>query len=1089
MNQKDYRLGLDIGTNSVGWALVDLEWDEFEESYEKVGILAKGVRMFDRAENPKDGSSLALPRRLARSSRRRLGRRSERKQRIRNLLIKHELITKEELEHLYPVSVGKIDIWELRIEALDRLLSAEEWVRLLIHLSQRRGYKSNRKTDSNDKETGVVLSSIQRNSECLKKYRTVGEMWLKDEHFQAFDRRRNTTDSYVFSVSRNQLESEIQTLFKTQRSFGSLFAAEELEQDYLNIWNNQLPFASGEDILKRVGNCSIFNEELRIPKASYTFQYYIVLDAINRLRVGEKLNSIGEEKKEKVVQQIFNRKDYFNKKQVPEITYLDIRKWIGLEEHEKFKGLDYDPQKTLAQNEKVPFLNLKDYYIIHRHLTVHNEKSKVTYSIDDYDNIAFALTIYKTDDDIRRFLQEGNNPLNRQYHSELVNELLNESFAKFGHLSKKAIQYLIPKMENGLSFKEAAEALDLDTTGLKKKVKQNLLPVIKENIPNPIVKRALTQSRKIVNAIIRDYGSPNSVHIELARELSKNKDERTKLTTLNKENNERNRGAIAFLQENGVLNPTGYDIERYKLWKEQNQTCAYSLRFITPDVLIAELKRERNSAPTLEVDHIVPYSQSFMNGYDNKVLVYSDENRKKGNRLPFEYLSTIPGRWDAFQKFVEITYPDSRKKSYGKKRELLLKREMSEEAIMDLKDRHKNDTRYITRFFKNYIEQNLKFSASKDGRNKRVIAVSGQITSYLRKRWGLVKYRDETFLHHAMDAIVVACADDKMIQRITNYMKNKENPIHRFKIRFPQPWEGFRDDILTILAEEPVAEAILNKVQNNSPTDYLLVSRVPRYTITGEAHESTVRKKAGITKDGKVITTKRVHLRDINFDENGDFEMIGKETDIATYETIKNHYLAFNKHAKTAFAEENLPFKPIKEGKDPSKANKIKKVTVPGQTKSFVRAVNGGVANNGNLVRIDIFKRENKYVMVPIYVADIVLPELPNKYVKSGKGYELWPELDQHCKFEFSLFPNDVVYIEYENKEKSLLHFASVDISGNKIECKKINAPSDKRNHRFALGSIVTLRKLRSGILGDLKIILQEKRRAFKTGKKIKITQ
>ncbi|HHY74353.1 MAG TPA: type II CRISPR RNA-guided endonuclease Cas9 [Bacillus bacterium] len=1083
MNNMDYRLGLDIGTSSIGWGLVEMKWDEDDELYDLVGILDKGVRMFDRAEIPKTGASLALPRRIARSTRRRLGRKCDRKQKIRQLIIKNGLISKEQMEKLYPLEHGSIDVWDLRLDGLERLLSGKEWTRLLIHLSQKRGYKSNRKSEENNKETGVVLNSIKENEMRLNIYRTVGEMWMKDEVFASHDKRRNSDDSYLFSISRFQLEQEIRTLFSCQREFGSTIASIELEEDYLKIWNHQLPFASSDDIIKKVGHCSIFHEEKRIPKATYTFQYFSALDALNRVRVGTEYRKLTIDERDEVLTKLFNRKDYFNKKSLPDIKYSDVRKMISLSTEEKFKGLIYDPNATLNQNENQTFLNLKDYYTIHQCLSCYGKQTGVSFTFDDYDIVAHALTIYKTDNDIRNYLLS--NRFKNKFTTELIDSFLHLSFSKFGHLSSKAIKILLPEMTKGLTFKEAADVLEVDTTGLTKKTKQKLLPPIPDEMANPIVKRALSQARKVVNEVIRKYGSPLSIHIELARELSKNHEERKKITKGYDENRNKNKAAIAFLLENGIKQPTGFDITRYKLWEEQNQTCAYSINKIPIDVFVKELQKDRSSAPSLDVDHIIPYSQSYMDGYQNKVLVYSDENHKKGNRLPYEYLSTIPGRWEAFEEFVAVTY-NTKNNQFKKKRDLLLKKEISEEALFDLKDRHLNDTRYITRYFKNFIEQNLLFKSSMDNRKKKVIAVSGQITSYLRKWWGLNKDRNATFLHHAMDAIVVACADDQMIKRISDYNKQKENGYKKFLTRFPEPWYGFRDDIYTILTEQPIPEELLKKIQFNLDKDYLLVSRAPRYSITGEAHEMTVRKKVGVDKNGKILTTKRIHLRDIKFDANGDFEMVGKDTDLATYNTIKNHYLSFNKNVNVAFSDENLPFKPVKEGKDPTKANKIKKITVMDTAKSYVREINGGITGNGSLVRVDIFKREEKYIMIPIYVADTVLSQLPNKYVKSGKGFEHWPELDSLCEFQFSLYPYDILCVEREASVE-LLHFVSADISGNKLECKLINSPSDKTEHRFSIGTAKKLVKMKSGILGELYIVKQEKRQSFNRKEKIKM--
>ena len=81
-----YGIGLDIGIASVGWAVVALN-----ENAEPYGLVRCGSRIFDKAEQPKTGDSLAAPRREARSARRRLRRRSLRKADLYELMEKNGL--------------------------------------------------------------------------------------------------------------------------------------------------------------------------------------------------------------------------------------------------------------------------------------------------------------------------------------------------------------------------------------------------------------------------------------------------------------------------------------------------------------------------------------------------------------------------------------------------------------------------------------------------------------------------------------------------------------------------------------------------------------------------------------------------------------------------------------------------------------------------------------------------------------------------------------------------------------------------------------------------------------------------------------
>lgn len=153
---RPYAIGLDIGITSVGWATVALDADE-----NPCGIIDLGARIFDAAEQPKTGESLAAPRREARSARRRLRRHRHRNERIRNLITDERLVSKDELEVLFD---GRLeDIYALRVKALDEQVGRTDFARILLHISQRRGFKSNRKNPTT-KEDGVLLAAVNETS-------------------------------------------------------------------------------------------------------------------------------------------------------------------------------------------------------------------------------------------------------------------------------------------------------------------------------------------------------------------------------------------------------------------------------------------------------------------------------------------------------------------------------------------------------------------------------------------------------------------------------------------------------------------------------------------------------------------------------------------------------------------------------------------------------------------------------------------------------------------------------------------------------------------------------------------------------------
>ena len=265
-----YRLGLDIGTTSVGWCVLNTDI-----SGESNRIISLGARVFDAAEQPKTGASLAAPRRMARGARRTGRRRKHRLHRIKSLLQREGVISKEELEKLYnrqKNSVPLTDIYRIRSEALERLLDRQELARLLIHLAQRRGFKSNRKNEDAKSDEGKLLSATAENARYMaeKGYLTVGQMLYKDEKYSAA--KRNKGGDYSNTFLRSQILEEINIIFQKQKEFGSIIATDSLKEKYIQIFSSQRSFDEGpgfpspyggNQIENMVGECTLEKGEKR----------------------------------------------------------------------------------------------------------------------------------------------------------------------------------------------------------------------------------------------------------------------------------------------------------------------------------------------------------------------------------------------------------------------------------------------------------------------------------------------------------------------------------------------------------------------------------------------------------------------------------------------------------------------------------------------------------------------------------------------------------------------------------------------------------------------------------------------------------
>ena len=135
-------LGLDLGSNSIGWALLETNDGRPHK------IIDLGSRIFNKAVEDKTPTPKNVTRRAARLTRRVLQRRSRRKIRMLNYLISLDLLPKSLRDNPAPEIILNTlgDPYELRAEALDKPLEKHQLGRVFLHFVQRRGFLSNRKT-------------------------------------------------------------------------------------------------------------------------------------------------------------------------------------------------------------------------------------------------------------------------------------------------------------------------------------------------------------------------------------------------------------------------------------------------------------------------------------------------------------------------------------------------------------------------------------------------------------------------------------------------------------------------------------------------------------------------------------------------------------------------------------------------------------------------------------------------------------------------------------------------------------------------------------------------------------------------------
>lgn len=1076
-----FTLGLDIGIASVGWAVLGDR------------IIEMGVRCFDKAETSgKDGGkSLNLARRSARLTRRRLWRRSWRLTKLGRILKTNGLIEnadffKKQPSFAEPDSADLkskkqilVSAWKLRVEGLDRLLTPQEWARVIYHLCKHRGFHwvskaEERQAEDEKSDNGKVKKALANTKALMtaKGYRTAAEMVLAEFP----DAQRNKHGDYSKALSRVLLDQELEALFVAQRAFENSQASQSFEMAVRGsgdqksglFWAQQ-PMQS---VLHMLGRCTFEPKEFRAPKASFTAERHVWLTRLNNLRVSGqgKVEALSDAQRSIALLLPYEGGEKF--------TYKSLKKGLiklGLmDESTRFVGLSYPraDEKSKDPEDQI-LIKLSGWHDIKKTLIKRGLESEwqqlstaaLEGQSEQLDEIAWALSVYKDDDQVEAALKKINlpNPKN------LLDALLGLRFDKFHSLSLKALRQIVPHMAQGLRYDEAVAKTDYGHHSQRFAPgggASKYLPSFYEgraankgmkfrediDIPrNPVVLRALNQARKVVNALIRKYGSPNSVSIEMARDLSRPLDERRNIEKLQTEFRDRNEKLRLDFEKEFQHKPTSAEFEKVQLYREQHGKCAYSLAPL-------DLHRVLEEPNYVQVDHALPYSRSYDNSKNNKALVLTLENQNKGNRTAYEYLTSFEGgedgpRWRNFFAYVE-----SNKNYRQAKRNRLLRQNFGNDEASDFRDRNLNDTRYICRFFKNYVEQNLQLAESST--NKRCVVVNGQLTAFLRARWGFLKMREESDRHHALDAVVVAACSHSMVKRLADYSKRKEIEFLRegfadpetgeiinseaalaLEKSFPRPWPHFRDEVEFRLKTDDLA-ALRQKLVMLGTYDQqaldsvkpLFVSRAPKRRGTGAAHKDTVYAKAP-TQEFPNRVTEKVPLSSLTLNDVD--RLVDPHRNEKLYAAIRarlESYRAsggkFTQSGNTAFPISDPLRKPDKDGNPTGPV--VRTVTMGTDSMSGI-PLRGGLAKNDSMIRVDVFKsnKDGRFHVVPVYVHHLVTG-LPNRAVVAFKDEVEWPQMDDGYSFLFTLYPNDLVKITLRN-EVRLGYYLSCDRSNGSL--------------------------------------------------------
>lgn len=828
-------LGLDLGTNSIGWALIDDG---------RNAILNTGVRIFpEGVDNLGEGQnemSKNSTRRTFRQVRRQIFRRKLRKKILLKTLAKHNMcpLNEEQIKRWnntgdFPDTTEmhewlRENPYLLREKALKEKISLAQLGRILYQIAQHRGFLSNsRSAGSAEKEEGAIYSGDVKTGkigiiETLKSIEgvTLGSylatVYPKENksYLEGLPRIRNRYTTRQMYIDEFEMLWERQTRWHTElnNELKEIFGGRKKDgykKDGILFY--QRPLRTQKFL---IGKCSFEPKKTKCPASAIPFEKFRAYQFVNQIECDGKKLTADEKKivfnfllsKEKpkfseirkklkkpdgnfnyedtdvcpgtyTISSLSNKK-FFGEKwfEIPEKGQEDI--WhilYNFDDRDKLKQYaiehwGFDEEKAT----KISKFNLIDGYA--------NLSRKAILNILPFLEIGFTYDIAATLGGIKNAFGEDWKKLSEKNIDFILTNVpdMVRSEIKGGY-----IESLKDFLKKEFGFKdEQLKKLYHHSTAIDKTEVIAKLPVNKEadkeisNLRNPIVSTALFELRKLVNTIIDEYGTVDKINVELARDLKISKEKRNRIRLEQKRLERQNEETKKRLREHNQ-DITHVNILKYNLWEECQHKCPYTGK----EISIVQL-----FSGEVQIEHIFPWSRSLDDSFLNKTLCFVEENNKKGNLTPFEYFTKRGGNklWEEMkEKALQLFYTT---KEFPNRYEKF-KRFAAEKFNEDFISRQLNDTRFISREAKTYLEKIC----------DNVHVAPGQITANLRAKWGLNSILDSEneektrndHRHHAIDALVMACFKPTHLQEISKW--NRYNRNYELK-SFPFPWEDFRQD-------------------------------------------------------------------------------------------------------------------------------------------------------------------------------------------------------------------------------------------------------------------------------------------------------
>lgn len=1032
-----YTLGLDIGYNSIGWAMIEYN-DE-----NPVKIINAGVRIFetpyDVVQELKRGNTKNTKRREARLRRRQIYRKTKRLSKLLNFLISKNFFNERKERITDPFErnnfISQIDKnidnpYFLRRKGLYEKLELEELARVFYHIAQHRGFLSSKRekakiqeNEDKKKESEKVKKEIENLDKRIKESnsKTLGEYFAS--LVEKGERVRG------IHTSRKMYQDEFDKIYQKQKEFYPDILTDDFKKKIENIIFYQKELKSQKD---KVGKCTLEPKKKRAPKALLDSQRFRYISKVNNLTLIDKktgeVRELSKEEKSKI----------YEKLEVSErLSFNEIKKLLNLNSKEYQFNLEKGGEKNIIGNKT----NVKMKKIFDGWDNFDEEKKNSL--VDE------IRTIVKTDALKRRGLKLG---LDEEKAKEFSETILEDGYLNY---SKSAIKKLLPLLKEGYKEYDAIQKIyrtDIVINSSKKEY--DILPPVKEifEIRNPLVERTLSQIRILLNHLIKKYGKPEKIKIELARELKLSKKELEKIKEINDDNKKANEEAIEFLKnELKITEPTKDQITKYLLAKECNWTCPYTGKQINIDSLFG-------AYPLFDIEHIIPFDRSFDNSFLNKTLCYSEENRnRKHNKTPYEaYYNT--NEWDDIIKRVE-NFQDKEKdeKSKEKKENQKLKRfKMNDEDLKKYFDnfvsQNLNDTRYASKNAKKYLGLlygDLNDNGVDKENKKRIFAVSGKITSVMRDALHLIKSRDD-HRHHALDAVAIALTDDKIIKKISQASKNSNDIYHIFK-NSPLPWENFNKDVKDILSK-------------------ILVSIKVNKKVKGQLHDETFYKKP-FKENRHFYTHQRIKLEELS---EKDVEKIVDER----IKKLVKEKLNGSEPSKIFKDPKNHPYIEQKNGKK-VQIHKVSLKTTFDTYEQIGKEENKRYVRSADIHHIAYFEdlKTKKWdaevvSLLEAYKRVKEYNKLPEDERKKIKDPIIKKDYGEGKKFLFSLSKGEIIELDTPDNKRELYVVKIISASNKQIQFKKIYDAKDNSSKVGLTGFPSTLqnkncKKVVINILGE----------------------